>query len=104
MTAYLLDENNSRVTGMATLSATGMGTPVQIVVSGPSGTYPAVIYRGRCGALQAPLPYGLPPVENGQSMSTLGAPLEAIAGLGGAITLSRSPSDLQSYVACGDIR
>ena len=98
----ILEENSSGVSGRGVIAEPGNGrTLVSIAVSGPPGTYPAYIFRGRCGAQGTTPRYELQPVVNGTSTTELRASFDEVTRLAASIVLQRSPTD-HTIVACGD--
>jgi hypothetical protein len=103
-TVTLSAQNNSGLTGRATLTDAGGQTMVQLTLAGSDEAHPAHIHNGTCANLDpAPL-YPLANVQGGMSSTTVPAPLAELTSGSKAINVHRSPSDMQTYVACGDIR
>jgi len=95
--------NNSGITGRATLTDAGGQTMVQLTIAGSDDAHPAHIHNGTCANLDpAPL-YPLTTAQGGMSSSVVAAPLAEIMSGQKAINLHRSASDMQSYVACGNL-
>src|SRR5947209_13612316 len=89
-------------TGTATLSAVGNQTRVVLNVSGTNPEMLAHIHADACpgvGAVISPLTN---PV-NGQSTTTIDAPLATVLAQGRSINLHKSPTDGNTYVGCGNL-
>ena len=104
VTVPLTAQNNSGVSGTATLTDMGSQTQVVINVTGePAGaSEPAHIHVGACpnpGAVKYPLNN----VENGTSTTTVNAPLSVITAGNMAVNLHESKANISHYVSCGDI-
>lgn len=96
--------NNSGITGRATLTDAGGRTMVQLTVSGSDDAHPAHIHNGTCDNLDPTPLYPLATVQGGLSSSVVEAPLADLMSGTKAINLHRSLSDMQSYIACGNLR
>jgi hypothetical protein len=97
-------QNNSGLTGRVTLTDAGSQTMVQLTLTGSDEAHPAHIHDGTCANLDpAPL-YPLANVQGGMSSTTVPAPLAELTAGQKAINVHRRASDLQTSVACGDIR
>lgn len=69
-----------------------------------TSTYPAHIHLGACPTPGA-VAYPLTSIVNGVSETVLGTSTKALLGsLPLAINVHKSPTDLASYVACGDLK
>jgi hypothetical protein len=104
ITVPLATQNNSGVSGTATLTEMGNQTQVVIHVTGePSGgSEPAHIHVGTCTNLGA-VKYPLANVVNGTSTTVVNASLPSLMTGNFAINLHKSAAQIQVYVACGDI-
>ncbi|HYZ17161.1 MAG TPA: hypothetical protein VE591_12190 [Candidatus Acidoferrum sp.] len=102
---HLAPQNNSGETGTATLMDSPQGLIVRLRVNGGDQTgQPAHIHKGTCAKLDPTPEYPLKTVINGQSETTI--PKVTIAELlksPSAINVHKSTSDIQTYVACGNI-
>ncbi len=105
VTVQLSPENASGESGTATLTAMGDQTQVVIDLSGaPATGQPAHIHNGQCGPTLNPKPlYPLTPVVGGKSTTMVAAKLSDMTTGGFAINLHKSPQDIPTYVACGNI-
>ena len=105
VTVTLSTENNSGEAGTATLTAMGDQTQVVIHLSNaPATGQPAHIHQGQCGPTLNPVPkFPLANVTNGTSTTMVNAKLADLTGGDMAINVHKSASDLQTYVACGNI-
>jgi hypothetical protein len=98
-------QNDSGVSGLATLTGLDGSTLVVLSLSGaPEGiAQPAHIHAGSCaeiGAVVYPLTF---PVD-GVSETTLNVSLDTILGqLPLALNVHKSPEEADIYVACGDL-
>ena len=105
VTVGLTAQNNSGLSGMASLTDLGGGkTRVVLSMSGPEGDYPAHIHMGTCANLNSAPQYPLANVRGGTSTTEVDAALASIQQSPHAINLHRSAQDLATYVACGDIQ
>ncbi|MCL4398028.1 hypothetical protein M1403_03335 [Patescibacteria group bacterium] len=107
VTISLNAQNNSGETGTATLMPVNDGTQTQVTINlqnAPSTPQPAHIHIGVCpnpGAVK----YPLSDVVSGQSTTVINATLEDFKNMEPlAINVHQSPNDIQTYVACGDIK
>src|SRR3989344_5239381 len=99
-------QNDSGMSGTATLTATDGSTLVELDLTGaPAGiTQPAHIHTGSCATIGGVV-YPLTFPVNGISETTLDVSLEAIlAQLPLALNVHKSPEEANIYVACGDLR
>ena len=105
-TAQLAAQNNSGITGTATLEDLAGGqTRVTITVQGaPAGVaMPVHIHEGSCANLNPAPKFNLTPIQNGRSETTITATVADIMGGQHAINAHKSAQELAVYVACGDI-
>jgi hypothetical protein len=104
ITVDLAEQNGSGESGTATLTADGESTTVSLeLTGGPAGTpQPAHIHTGTCAAL-GDVTFPLTNVEDGQSETTVNAPLSELMGADYAINVHESEPQIQNYVSCGDI-
>ncbi|MDQ3856268.1 MAG: superoxide dismutase family protein [Chloroflexota bacterium] len=107
VTIDLEEQNDSGVSGTATLTDNGNGTTtVMLKLNGTpqGGSHPAHIHQGRC-----PEPGKVVfPLENvdgdtGTSQTTVQASLETIMSAEHAINVHLSEKQIGTYVACGNI-
>lgn len=105
VTVNLGAQNNSGVSGTATLTPMGNQTQVVIRVTGePAGaSEPAHIHDGTCANLNPTPKYPLNNVENGTSTTMVNATLAQIQSSATAINLHESAQNISRYVACGNI-
>ena len=98
-------QNDSGMTGEATLTAMDGSTLVELDLAGaPEGiVQPAHIHTGSCaniGGVVYPLTFPM----NGVSETTLNVSLDALlAQLPLALNVHKSPEEANIYVACGDL-
>ncbi len=100
-------QNNSGITGTASLTALGGGLlRVEIKVSGAgAGPQPAHIHDGTCAQLApGPPKFSLNPVSNGASSSDIDASIEQLISGPHAVHMHKSQEELPVYVACSDIK
>ena len=101
------EQNDSGLSGTATLTAEGDKTKVVIDLQNSSPTaavqpQPAHIHRGSCANLDASPAYGLTDVRDGKSSSTVDARLVEFMDGGFAVNVHKSATEISRYVACGD--
>jgi hypothetical protein len=97
-------QNNSGLTGRVTLTDAGSQTMVQLTLTGSDEAHPAHIHDGTCANLDPTPLYPLANVQGGMSSTTVPAALTELPSSPKAINVHRSASEMQTYVACGDIR
>ncbi|HEY0393251.1 MAG TPA: hypothetical protein VGD01_02030 [Candidatus Elarobacter sp.] len=97
-------QSNSGEMGTVTLTAMGEKTKVDIaLVNAPDAAQPAHIHEGSCAKLNPKPKYPLTSVADGVSTTTVDVPLAELVKGGLAVNVHKSTSDLQTYVACGDL-
>jgi hypothetical protein len=104
-TVSLAEQNGSGQSGEVVLSRVDDSkTRVEISVSNP-GTepQPAHIHKGSCEDLDPNPAYGLENVVDGSSSSEVEVSLDELTDGAFAVNVHKSGSDLEVYVACGDI-
>ena len=102
----LTAENGSGESGYAILYPHGAYTRVIVHLNGtPKGiAQPDHIHPGTCPNVNPRPAYMLNLVKNGRSVTTVHVRLKALLAKPMAINVHESRSDMQKYVACGDIR
>lgn len=106
ITIQLGAQNNSGITGTATLTDLGNNqTRVTINVTGFTvGTpSPVHIHEGTCATLNPTVKYGLTNLVDGKSETTVPVALSAILAQPHAINAHKSAQEATVYVACGNI-
>src|SRR5215471_16275710 len=105
VTVTLSPENNSGISGTATLTAMGSQTQVVINVTGePAGaSEPDHIHTGQCGPTLGGVKFPLKNVENGTSTTTVNTTLASLETGGFAINLHESAANIGHFIACGNI-
>ena len=103
-TVRLTEQSNSGITGQATLTDAGSQTMLQVTLSGTADAHPAHIHNGTCANLDPTPLYPLATIQGGMSSTTVPAAIADLTSGQKAINVHRSQSDMQTYVACGDIR
>ena len=108
VTVTLGEQNGSAESGTATLTEDGDRTMVVIELQSKSATMasqpePAHIHRGSCSKLDPTPAYALADVKDGSSTSTVDAKLDDLRKGAFAINVHKSTSEIQTYVACGDV-
>jgi len=105
VTVTLSPENNSGISGTATLTPMGSQTQVVINVTGePAGaSEPDHIHTGQCGPSLGGVKFPLKNVENGTSTTTVNATLASLETGGFAINLHESAANIGHFIACGNI-
>jgi hypothetical protein len=104
-TVALAEQNGSGQSGEVVLTAVdGSTTRVEISIGNPPGDpQPAHIHKGSCADLDPQPEYPLENVTGGGSTTEVQAALDELDGGGFAINVHKSESELETYVACGDI-
>src|SRR5574340_807955 len=98
--------NNSGQTGTAILSPEGSNkTKVVIELSGiPAGVVePAHIHMGTCDKLNPAPKWPLQSIKDGRSTTVVPVSLDSILKDKTAINVHKSPTDIMTYVSCGNI-
>ena len=105
VTVTLATQNNSGVSGTATLTPMGNQTHVVLAITGEpaGGSEPAHIHVGSCPTVGA-VKYPLTNVVNGTSTTTVNAPLATLTAGAYAINVHQSVANIKTYVASGDIK
>jgi hypothetical protein len=105
-TIQLAPQNNSGVSGVAFVADLGNGqTFVAIGVTPAVATnYPATITTGPCATPGTTAKWTLTNAVNGVSQSTVSASFADVTSGTNALVLWKSPSEMQTAVACGDIK
>jgi hypothetical protein len=105
-TVQLTPQNNGGVSGLAVVADLGNGqTFVAIAVSAAPGTsYPATINSGSCPMPDPAPKWTLTNVASGISQSTVAASFADVASGTNALVLEKSAAEMQTLVACGDIK
>ena len=101
----LLAQNGSGEAGTVVLTAMGEKTRVEVALAGaPSDTpQPAHVHVGPCAKLDPKPKYGLTPVVDGVSSTTLDVPLSQLTTGEFAVNVHKSAAELRAYVSCGDL-
>ena len=98
--------NNSGQVGIVVLHPRGERTSVWIDLHSTNGRVePAHIHRGKgCGASVDPTPtYPLKDVKNGQSITSVDAPMAKLLSGNYVIIVHASAQNINHYVACGQL-
>ncbi len=106
VTVKLSAQNNSGISGTATLTEVDGKAQVKLALTGGLATLaePAHIHLGSCAAL-GDVKYPLSNVLTGKSTTVLNVSLAQLkAGLPLAINVHKSVAEAGVYVACGDIK
>jgi Cu/Zn superoxide dismutase len=106
-TFSVLSDNDSGITGIATITDLGGGTlNVEVRVNGAGATpRPLHIHDGSCVALNTTVPsIPLAPVVDGVSVSQIDATMEQLLATPHAVHMHKSAEELTVYVACSDIK
>jgi hypothetical protein len=108
VTVELAEENSSGQSGTATLTPNEDGTfDVEIALSqGPSEPQPAHIHEGSCpdvGEIAAPLEDVVDGMSRTENVRISLEDLTSADSPGYAVNVHKSASELDEYVACGDI-
>lgn len=102
----LEEQNDSGITGTATLSPTSGGeVEVEIELDGSEGgPHPAHIHEGSCADLDPNPAFPLEDVVDGRSETTVDVDIADLTADEYAINVHESPENAANYVACADIR
>jgi LPXTG-motif cell wall-anchored protein len=103
VTVQLSAQNNSGMTGTATLTPMGNQTRVVVTLQNAPGPHPIHIHDGSCANLNPQPLYPLTTVMNGSSETVVNASLSSIQGAQHAINVHKSPQEASVYTACGNI-
>ncbi len=106
VTVPIAAQNGSNQTGVAVLTPTSDGkTKVDIALKGePDGAVePAHIHKGPCKTLTPKPSYALTAIAGGKSSTVVDVPLSQLQAGTMAINVHESATQIQTYVACGDI-
>jgi hypothetical protein len=103
---HLDSQNNSGITGTATLTDEGGGKLKVVVQTQGAGavTRPAHIHAGTCASLQGGPVFSLQPVTNDASTTEVNGSLATLLASPHAIHMHKSADELTTYVACADIK
>lgn len=106
ITLDLDEQNDSGITGTATLSPTLDGqVEVEIELDGgDGGPHPAHIHLGSCADLDPNPAFPLEDVVDGRSKTTVEVDVADLTADEYAINVHESPENVANYVACGDVR
>jgi hypothetical protein len=98
-------QNNSGVSGVATLTPEGDKTLVVLKLNGSTAAvpHPAHIHAGTCAKLDPKPKYPLDNVVNGTSTTLVDARMDAIISGVNAINVHKSAEDIKTYIACGNL-
>ncbi|HET6316860.1 MAG TPA: LPXTG cell wall anchor domain-containing protein [Chloroflexota bacterium] len=103
-TLQLNAQNNSGISGTATLSESGGRTRLELKVTGAgAGPEPAHIHAGSCAQLDPTPTFTLQPVSNGASSTEVNATVAMLTETPHAVHMHKSADELSVYVACADI-
>jgi hypothetical protein len=104
LSLQMASQNNSGITGTATLTQMASGVRVEIRVTGAgSGPQPAHIHEGSCTQLNPTPQFSLLNVTNGTSTTDVQTTIQALAATPHADHMHKSADELSVYVACADI-
>jgi hypothetical protein len=104
LTLNLTAQNNSGISGTATLTDIGGGrTRVEIRVNNAPGVSPAHIHPGSCAQLDPTPLHNLTNVSNGTSTTEINATLQQLTASPAALHMHKSQDELTVYVACADV-
>jgi Cu/Zn superoxide dismutase len=104
-TLQMTAQNNSGISGTATLTESGGRTHVEIKLSGAgAGPQPAHIHAGSCAQLDPTPAFTLQNVTNGTSTTDVNATIAMLTESPHAVHVHKSADELSVYVACADIK
>ena len=97
--------NNSGENGTAVLTQTNDGVRVVVeLANAPASAQPTHIHLGTCGNINKAPEYALVPTMDGRGTSVVaGVKLSDLLKGHYAINVHKSPTDLATYVSCGNI-
>jgi hypothetical protein len=106
VTVSFSEQNDSGLSGTATLTAEGDKTSVVIDLqnrkrTGASVPQPAHIHKGSCENLDPAPAYGLTDLRDGKSTTTVDAKLADLRAGQFAINVHKSAEEIDDYVSCG---
>jgi hypothetical protein len=106
VTIELAEDSDSGESGTATLTAMGDQTRVVLELQNPTtSSQPAHIHEGNCGPTLDPAPlHGLQNVIDGRSETVVARPLPELIAADLAINVHQSNDNLETFVACGNLR
>ena len=97
-------QNSSGETGTVTLTPQGDKTLVVIKLTGaPATAQPAHIHMGTCAKLDPKPTYPLTSVVDGMSTTTVDVNFMKLMASPFAVNVHKSPTEIATYVACGDL-
>lgn len=100
----LSQQSGSAQSGKATLSELNETTTrVEIEMTPGGPRQPAHIHRGDCAKLEQQPEYPLESVADGRSTTDVNAKLDDLLGGGFVINVHKSDTEIETYVACGEI-
>ncbi len=107
LTVQLLEQDGSGQAGTAELTAVGGRTEILLKVNaGPSADdpQPVHIHFGSCGPNLGSIAHSLEDVVDGESRTTVDAPLASLTDGNHTINLHKSYPEARIYTSCGDVR
>ena len=106
LTLDLQEQNDSGITGTATLSPTSDGeVEVEIELDGSEGgPHPAHIHEGTCADLNPAPAFPLTDVVDGRSETTVDVDISELTASEYAVNVHESAENADVYVACADVR
>ena len=106
VTLDLQEQNDSGITGTATLSPTSDSElEVELELDGSEGgPHPAHIHKGSCADLDPDPAFPLEDVVDGRSETTVEVDIAELTADEYAINVHESPENAANYVACADVR
>ena len=105
ITIQISPQNNSGISGTATLTPMGNQTRVVLNLQGTpqGGNHPAHIHAGTCANLDPRPAFPLTNVQNGMSETTVNVSIDQIRAAQHAINVHKSPQEASVYVGCGNL-
>ena len=105
VTIALRPQNDSGESGAATLQQQGDDLLVYVRVTNPTApVQPAHIHEGTCAKLNPVPKYPLSPIKDGRSTTRIkNLQLASLLASAFAINVHKSPNEVATYVACGNI-
>ena len=106
LTITMSSQNSSGENGTITLLQRGPNLVVSVNVTNPTAaTQPVHVHDGTCAKLNPKPKYPLKNIQDGSSSTTLeNVSLASLLAGQFAVNVHKSPNEVGTYVACGDIK
>jgi hypothetical protein len=103
MTVNISAQNDSGISGTATLTPMGNQTQVVVQLQNAPGPHPIHFHEGTCADLSPQVKIPLTTVQNGRSETTVSASIQDLTAVQHSINVHKSPQEASVYVACGSL-